>query len=587
MKNYQLNVSSDEKEKKNIIESLKKLWPLLVDEKKVLLGASVAILVNSVLTLLAPIIIARGIDLYISTKQFSGVITYSLILLVIYVVLLIAGLVQIRMMGGVGQRLLFNLRCSIFNKLQELPVAFFNQNKTGDLISRINNDTDKLNQFFSQALVQFIRNLFIMAGAGIFILLINHELGIASLAPALILLIFIKSVSPWVKKKNAASLSAIGGLSAEIGESLSNFKATVAFNRRDYFQEKFGKANQVNYSSATKAGIANGLLTPVFGLSSNLAQLVTLSLGIYMIVRGQLTIGLLIGFFAYINNFYEPLRHIASLWASFQTAMAAWDRISVILSLETDLVVVLEKNHKETTALMEFENVYFSYPDGKMVLSDINLKLEKGKTYALVGPTGGGKTTTASLMARLYDATKGRIYLDGQDIRSFETRERAKKIGFILQEPFLFNGTLRENILYGNEVYCDFSDAKTLALLQTKKLDSLLGRFEKGLATAISTSGDSISLGQKQLIAFIRAVLREPELLILDEATANIDTVTEQLLEEVLSKLPTATTKVIIAHRLNTIENADEIFFINSGTITLACSFEEALKLILEGKRES
>lgn len=588
MKDYQLTLSGGDKEpQKNILEGLKKLWPLLSKEKKVLLGASVTILINSGLTLVAPMIIARGIDRYIQTGQFSGVLRYSGILMVIFLVLMAADFTQTRLMGGVGQRLLFSLRGAIFSKLQELPVAFFNQNRTGDLISRINNDTDKLNQFFAQALVQFLRNMFIMIGAGVFILYIRFELGLAALVPAIFLLVFTRAISPWVKKRNALSLQTTGGLSAEIGESLNNFKATVAFNRRDYFREKFGQANQENYLSAVKAGIANGLLTPIFSMTSNLAQLITLTLGIYMIAQGQLTIGLLIGFFAYISNFYEPLKRISTLWASFQTAMAAWDRIAIILGLESDLLVSTEKITKETSALLEFENVYFCYPNGKMVLKDISLKLEKGKTYALVGPTGGGKTTTASLMARLYDPAKGMVFLDGQDIRSFTPKERAQKIGFILQEPYLFNGTLKENIFYGHDAYSALNDEQALGLLQSKHLESLLGRFESGLATPISTGGEAVSLGQKQLIAFIRAVLRDPQLLILDEATANIDTVTEQLLEEVLGKLPASTTKVIIAHRLNTIENADEIFFINSGMITPAGSFDEAVKMILEGRRES
>jgi ATP-binding cassette subfamily B protein len=220
-------------------------------------------------------------------------------------------------------------------------------------------------------------------------------------------------------------------------------------------------------------------------------------------------------------------------------------------------------------------------------LHDINFSLEKGKTYALVGPTGGGKTTTASLMARLYDPTEGQILLSGKDIRSYQPAERTQKIGFILQEPFLFTGTVRDNILYSNEKYQNHSNEELEKIIAEDNLTSLLERFESGLETKVTSSGDSISLGQKQLIAFMRAVLRHPELLILDEATANIDTVTEQLLTSILEKLPKSTTRVIIAHRLNTIEGADEIFFINAGTVTKAGSFEHALEMLLSGKRES
>ena len=236
---------------------------------------------------------------------------------------------------------------------------------------------------------------------------------------------------------------------------------------------------------------------------------------------------------------------------------------------------------------LNFRNVSFRYPNGKEVLHKVSFDLERGKTYAFVGPTGGGKTTTASLIARLYDATRGNIFLDGKDIRSYEPEERSRKIGFILQEPFLFSGTVRENILYGNPLYKNLSNQQLSEAISEAGLETLLERFDQGLDTKVQTTGDGISLGQKQLIAFMRAVLRKPELLILDEATANIDTVTEQLLDSILKKLPESTTRVIIAHRLNTIENADEIFFVNTGKVILAGSFNDALDLLLHGENES
>jgi ATP-binding cassette subfamily B protein len=267
--------------------------------------------------------------------------------------------------------------------------------------------------------------------------------------------------------------------------------------------------------------------------------------------------------------------------------MAGWDRVSHILNLESNLPVVSTNEHYDPESLLEFRNVHFGYPGGKEILHDINFRLERGKTYALVGPTGGGKTTTASLIARLYDPVKGEVKLNGKDVRSWLPEERADKIGFILQEPFLFTGTLRENILYGNERYKDYSNDQLEGVIKTANLQKLLEIFEAGLETPVSSGGESISLGQKQLIAFMRAVLRRPELLILDEATANIDTITEKILEEMLNHLPDTTTRVIIAHRLNTIQNADEIFFVNAGEVIRAGSFDHAVNMLMEGKRAS
>jgi ATP-binding cassette subfamily B protein len=492
-------------------------------------------------------------------------------------------------MGTVGQRALYNVRNAVFTKVQSLPIAFFNQNKAGDLISRINNDTDKLNQVISQQLVQLVGNVVVMLGAGIFLVSLNPKLGLIALIPAVVVFIFTRAVAPWVKKRNLNNLKSVGGLSAEVQESLANFKVIVAFNRRDYFRTRFGEANNTTYNAATKAGIANNLFMPVYGLSSNIAQLIVLSLGIYLITTGFLTIGLLISFLAYTTNFYFPLQQLATTWNSFQVAMAGWDRINAILELDTDMLHIEGASHVkiEKASVLAFEDVDFAYPDGPLVLHDINFSLEKGKTYALVGPTGGGKTTTASLMARLYDPTQGTVLLDGKDIRTYSEEERTKKIGFILQEPFLFGGTLRENIFYGNNLYQDYDLQKSKKLIKESGLEELLSGFEQGLDTPVSVGGESISLGQRQLIAFVRAVLRKPEILILDEATANVDTITEELLQKVLDKLPKETVRVIIAHRLHTIAKADEIFFVNGGEITNAGSMEHAVEMLMHGKRSS
>jgi len=587
--NYNLNLNKgiQANEKVSSTTTLKRLMTLMGEERKNLYVAMIFIFINAGLNLVAPYLMGHAVDNFLVTKHYEGVIKYSFILFGVFVLALVSGYTQTQLMGRVGQRMLFNFRNIIFNKLQDLPIDFFNQNKAGDLISRINNDTDKINMFFSQSLVQFMSSIFTMLGAGIFLISINMELGLAALAPALVLWIFTRSISPWVKNRNAANLRSTGSLSAEIQESLNNFKVIVAFNRRDYFRKRFDEVNTQNYQTAVKAGIANNMFTPVYGFSSSIGQMVVLAFGIYLIAAGQFSVGLLISFLAYITQFYNPLRQIAALWANFQVALAGWDRISQILAMDNNLKVIETTVKESTCCLLSFRHVSFAYTPGNDILKDVSFDLERGKTYAFVGPTGGGKTTTASLMARLYDPTEGQIILNGVDIRSLDLETRTSKIGFILQEPFLFTGTIRDNILYGNTQYKDLSNEALSAILSESGLDGLLERFDGGLTAQIKSSGDGISLGQKQLIAFIRSVLRKPELLILDEATANIDTVTEQLLDEILKKLPESTTRIIIAHRLNTIENADEIFFINSGAVTKAGSLNDAVNLLLHGKRES
>ncbi len=582
-KNYALGGKSDEDLQKDgsVLTVFAKMKPMLGGEGSAIVIAVIATLVTSLGNLVAPLLIGRTIDTYLIQGDYTGVLRMSMYVGLVYVGAFIASYTQMRVMGGVAQRVLWRLRNSLFAKLQELPLSFFNQNKSGDLISRINSDTEKVNQFFSQSLVQFVGYVFMIIGTGVFVISINWKLGLMALTPAVVILVFTIATSSWVKKVNKNSFKEGGLLSACIQESVTNMKVILAFNRRDYFRNQFEQTNKKNFTAAMKAGVANEIFTPVYEYLGNIAMLLTLGYGLVLIASGEFAVGLLVSFVIYVTRFYDPLRQMARLWATLQSALASWDRINVILQFTSDLMDTTSDT-KEGNGLLEFRNVSFKYVDGKEVLKHINFTLEKGKTYALVGPTGGGKTTTASLIARLFDPTEGVIYLEGKNMRAYSAQDRVKKIGFILQDPYLFTGTIRENLAYG------FVDAPEHIekIITEVGLESLLSRFDKGLDTEIGGTS-SLSLGEKQIIAFMRAVIRKPDILILDEATANIDTVTEQILEGILTKLPSTTTKIIIAHRLNTIENSDSIFFVNGTQVQEAGSMEHAVDMLLHGKKES
>lgn len=567
------------------LAGVRKLLPLLKEERGRIVLTALMVLIGAGINIGTPYVFGYAVDAFIRTGNYPGIFATTAGLFAAFLAALGISYWQMQLMGGVGQRVLFNLRNNIFTKIQSLPIAFFNQNRAGDLISRINNDTDKLNQFFSETLVRFTMSIVMIVGSGFFLLFMNWKLGLAALIPAAGLFLFTQATSGWVKRRSAESLRATGALSAEIQESLEHFKVVIAFDRRDFFRERFAKANAENFRAALRAGVTNSLYSPFYDLFSNLATLSVLGYGIYLIAQQNLTLGILLSFLIYTERFYGPLRQIAMLWTSFQLALAAWDRVSEIMD-QTMALPITASDKTASSGFVEFRAVAFGYPERPDVLRDIGIRLERGKTYALVGPTGGGKTTTASLMARLYDPTTGSILFDGRDLRSYSDEERTKKIGFILQEPFLFTGTVLENIFYANPEFATASKEEKVKAIHDAGLERLLSRFDQGVDVLV-TGSDSISLGQKQLIAFMRAVLRKPELLILDEATANIDTVTEQLLQDALGKLPSSTTKVIIAHRLNTIENADEIFFVNDGRLTAAGSLDKAVDMLMHGKRKS
>ena len=582
---YALKPSTGE-ERRTLLSAARTLAPHLAGERKSIALALVCVVVTTAANLLGPMIIAQAIDGAMRRHDFALLVRDAGLLAAVYLAGLATNYGQTLSMGSVGRNLLFKLRNQLFTKLSELPIGFFAQNRQGDLISRVNNDTDKINQFFSQALMQFFGSFFLILGAGLLLLVLNWRLGAAALIPALAMLVITRLISPWIKARSRRSLESLGSLSGEVQESLANFKAIVAFNRGDYFEKKFGAANENNFKASVAAGISSGVLAPLFTLAGSAAQILVLGFGVWLIGHRMLSVGLLIGYLLYVTTFYNPLRQLATVWSSLQQAMAALDRVAEVLGLQNDLIEVAGAASGQPGPVMVFDRVGFSYPNGARVLEDVSLTLERGKTYALVGPTGGGKTTTAMLMARLYDPSVGAVYLDGRDIRGFSSAERAARIGFILQEPFLFRGTVADNIAYGHEGLAGLTHEDLSARLQAQGLAGFLSRFSEGLATQTG-GGDSLSLGQKQLIAFMRAVLREPEILILDEATANIDTVTEQLLEEVLGRLPASTTKVVIAHRLNTIRGADDIFFVGGGALTEAGSMDHALEMLLSAKRAS
>lgn len=578
--NYQLNKPPGK-------AKLSFFWQFLRQEKLAMFVALVAILISSLFQLTAPSVMGHALDKYILVGDEHGLLLVAGQLLVLFVGSFVAGYIQTTVMGGVGQRLLFNLRNAIFTKVDSMPMAFFNQNKAGDLISRINNDTEKLNQFFSEAIMRFVGNAFMIVGAGISLISIDARLGLATLLPALILLGIAKLSGGYIKRKNAASLQTTGELSASVQENLENFKVMIVFNRQDYFKTRLAQVNEANFNAAKQSELANTAFTPLYAFMGQAAQLIVITYGLSLVLGGALTVGMLVSFLTYTTRFYDPLRQVASFWGSLQAALSAGDRIQHLLTLKSHMDIEVSEEVHADKGLLAFEHVDFAYPDGKTVLKDVNLKLLPGKTYALVGPTGGGKTTSASLIARLYDPTAGTVYLSGKDLRAYSEAERAAKIGFILQDPFLLQGTIRENILYGNSRYDELSDEAFMSELTKLGLSELLARFDNGLQTDVGSVGGTMSAGQKQIVAFIRAVLRQPELLILDEATANIDTVTEKLLDKALAVLPDTTTRVIIAHRLNTIANADEIFFVNGGEVTPAGSLDHAMDMLLHKQRQS
>ncbi len=591
--NYNLNdIPKDSRSYfKRLFDSFKGL-SAYIDKKKMFL-AIFLVLISSIAQIVTPYLLGSAIDKYIAPGNLRGLGSLILIVGVLYVITALTSYAQQIIMGNVGQDALFKLRSVIFEKIQSLPIGFFNQNKVGDLMSRINNDTDKLSQFLSESILRFAGSFATLLGIAGFVLYINLKLGASLLSTTIILFVITRIISPFLEQANKKSSQSVGAFTSGVQENLTNFKAIVAFDRRTYFEENLNSLATNAYKASMWAGFGNNVLSPVYDFGGYIAQLVVLVYGIYLTTHGQMTIGILIGFLTYAIRFYDPLRFMATIFSNIQVSLASWSRIQDILKMTSDLIQVPESDETKAKMthsdkeIMCFDHVTFGYKDDQKIINDACLMLEKGKTYALVGPTGGGKSTLASLMARLYDPVSGTIFLKSKDIRSYSTEEKSKLVSLILQEPLMFEGTIADNIRYGNSEFEGMNDDNLMSHFHEKGMKELIGRFQEGLATKVDVGGENISLGQKQLISFLRIILRQPELLILDEATANIDTVTESMLQHMIDSLPESTTKVIIAHRLNTIQKADQIFFINGGSIEKAKSFEEVASMIQQAKRTS
>ncbi|MBI4836033.1 MAG: ABC transporter ATP-binding protein [Candidatus Abawacabacteria bacterium] len=567
-------------------QSARDLLSYLGKDKIKMVWALAIVILNSIINIATPYLIGLATDTYIVQKDLVGLATLIMSLILLYLIGLGTSYLQMKLMGVVSQNMLYNLRTSLFNKLQSLPLSFFQQNKIGDLTARINSDTDKLNQFFSESIMRFLGNFFFILGIGIFVLIFQWQLGLVMLLSTLFIIGLSTLFKNWVQEHNKGSAAATGALSGQIQESLSNFKVIVAFNKRQYFIDKLNEFNQNVFTTSNTAGFANSIYKPIYDSAGIIAQALVLVYGLILINNQTITIGVLIAFLNYAQKFYDPLRILGTIIGNIQVALASWQRVNAILILESNLKVLPEiKSQSSNNTILQVERVSFGYTEEQKVLENVSFALVRGKTYALVGPTGGGKSTLASLMTRLYDPTEGVIYLKGRDIRSFTPDEIAEIIGVILQEPLLFSGTLGDNIRYGNKKLRHVTNQALQDLLAAEGLQLFINRFSEGLDATIQT--ENISLGQRQLISFIRIILRKPELLILDEATANVDTVTEQLLNQLIEKLPSSTTKVIIAHRLNTIKAADTIMFINGGHVKEAMDFEHAIHLIDHAKRKS
>jgi ATP-binding cassette subfamily B protein len=482
---------------------------------------------------------------------------------------------QTYLVGWVGQRVLQDLRIQLFAHLQTLSVAFYSRRQAGVIISRLTNDVQALDQLVSDGVVTLFGSTLTLVGTAVILLLLDAKL--ALLTFLVFPLLALSSLGFRVVSANAYRVTRekVALITAYLQESLSGVRVVRTFAQEPRHLDRFNDLNEDNYDANMKTVYLNAAYFPGVELLSALATAGILLYGGYQAIEGDVTVGVLVAFIAALNNFFDPIQSLSQLYTTYQAGMAALDKIFELLDEEPDLTdrpgaMAFDRIRGE----IDFENVTFSYGSGAVALADVDLHVPPGQTVALVGATGAGKSTFAKLVARFYDPTEGRVLVDGHDLRDVTMQSLRSQMGIVPQEAFLFSGTIGENIGFGRP---DASPGDIEAAARAVHAHDFIAALQDGYDTEIGERGIQLSAGQRQLVAFARALIADPRILVLDEATSNVDIHTEGLIEAGLRRLLAGRTAIVIAHRLSTIRTAGRIIVLDHGVITEQGTHEELL----------
>ncbi|MEN4040993.1 MAG: ABC transporter ATP-binding protein [Anaerolineaceae bacterium] len=571
----QRGLQTEEEKAKDRKQVVLRMLALLQPYMRLVILSLILVIITAVTQGLGPFLIGVAVDEMIGAANVAGLTQIMLALGATYLVQLVVMRYQIVLMAKVGQQLLADLRQRVFEKLESLSLQFLESQQAGELMSRLVNDIDALNSFFSQALIQMIGSLFALVGISIAMLLLNLQLGLAVLLMAPVLLLVTRFFSAWARRAFRRTRETLGDVSAGLEEELGGVKVAQAFNRTGENVRRFAERNAANRDANVSATAVTSAFTPAMDVLSMVDLALVAALGGALAVSGVISVGVVVAFLQYVQNFFRPIQTVAQMWTQAQSALAAAERVFDLLDRQPD---VQDAPDAKDIGLLDgkvtFDHVSFSYGNETPVLQDVSFTAVPAQTVAVVGPTGAGKTTLVSLIARLYDVSSGRVLIDGQDVRTVTQSSLRKQMGLVTQEPFLFSGTLLENIRYGR---LDASDEDVYQAARAANADDFIRKLPKGYDTEVGQRGGLLSQGQRQLVAIARAVLANPRILIMDEATASVDTRTEALIRGALQQLLTGRTSFVIAHRLSTIRNADLVLVIDQGQLIESGTHPELL----------
>jgi ATP-binding cassette, subfamily B, bacterial len=512
----------------------------------------------------------------LSSKTLTTIDQFALIVFLVYIVRAVMTFLRSYMAHVAGWGVVADLRRYVYDHLQRLSLRFYEDKQTGQMMSRVVNDTDLFEQLIAHAVPDVIVNVLTFFGVGAVLFLLNWKLTLLSMLPIPLVLLSLRLYSKWVLPAFVHRQKELGELNAILNDNISGIREIKAFTREPEALEQVGAGIERYRTSQLSALRLMATFQPFVDFTSSLGWIIVIYFGGRLAFQGILPVGDLVAFFLYLDLFYQPVRNLGTAWEAVQNALAGAERVSELLAEQPepqDQAGAYELKGRAQGAIC-FENVSFQYNDGETVLESIDLEIPAHSMLALVGPTGVGKSTLVSLIPRFYDASSGQISLDGHDLRDYSLESLRKQVSIVLQDVFLFHGTVKDNILFGRP---DASEADMFAAAQAANADEFIEHLQDGYDTMIGERGVKLSGGQKQRLSIARAVLKDTPILILDEATSAVDTETELLIQQALERLMVGRTTIVIAHRLSTIRNADKIVVLEGKRIAEMGSHNELL----------
>ncbi len=561
---------------KNQKTTLARIWYYVKQQKIGLYFSVFFVIVSTFLSLVGPYMIGHIIDEYILKKDIGGTIRLGILLAVIFTVASIFTWLQTYVMIHVAMKTIRALRLELFQKLQTLTLRFFDQRALGDLMSRVTNDIDNLNTALVQSVTQIVSSILTVIGVSIAMFTLSWQLAIVTLVIIPLIVFTTKQIIKRSGRNYAARQRDLGKLNGYIEEMITGAEVLTLFGKEQQTIDTFHQQNENLRNSAQRAEITTGLLGPINNFMNNLGLAVVIGTGALLAVKSIVTVGVIAAFVTYTRQFFRPLNQLSNLLNTFQSAIAGAERVFEILDEPSE--VADQPDAIEATSLkgdVVFKQVSFSYEPNKPVLKNIDFHARAGETIALVGPTGSGKTTIINLLTRFYDVEQGEILIDGHNIEHYQMATIRQRVGVVLQDTYLFSGTIRENIRFGK---LDATDEEVVEAAKIANAHHFIKYLPAQYDTPVQAGGANLSQGQRQLIAIARAILENADILILDEATSSVDTQTEVDIQQGLQHLMQGRTSFVIAHRLKTIENADKILVIQQGEIVEQGNHQELMQ---------